>query len=130
MKVIQSIDSFEGRSSLRTWVCRVADNHCYTLIRSRSRHVLTEHLQFCVIQMEEDRSAGTADIDHDSIVIQVQSTLKRLTDINRQILTLRFFDELSIAQIASTLELTQSAAKMRLYRAMDVFREKYRYAQC
>ena len=125
LKVIGAITRLEGRSSLRTWVRRIADNHCFTLIKKRSSHALTEHLQHCIALVEADRYSEAAPDASEQTVDRVHSTLKRLTDINREILELRYLDEQSIRQMAQTLDLTQSATKMRLYRAMDIFKLKF-----
>lgn len=124
-KVIRGIAGFEGRSSLRTWVIRIADNHCYSLIKKRYSHVVTDHLQYCIALVEADRYSEEVSDYSEQTTEQVRSILQRLTSINREILELRFFNELSIRQISTKLELTQSATKMRLYRAMNVFKLKF-----
>ncbi|ASJ76578.1 RNA polymerase sigma factor [Granulosicoccus antarcticus] len=122
LKVIRAISRFEGRSSLRTWVSRIADNHCFTLIKKKSSRTLNEHLRHCLTLAEEDRHTEAAPDANEDSTGQVHSTLDRLTSTNREILELRYFEELSIKQMATALNLTQSATKMRLYRAMDVFK--------
>ena len=125
LKVIRGVTRFEGRSSLRTWVSRIADNHCFTLIKKRSSTLLTDHLQHCIALVEADRYSDSVQDDSEHTTERVQSTLKRLTENSREILMLRYFDELSINQMAEKLNLTQSATKMRLYRAMDLFKVKF-----
>ena len=43
-----------------------------------------------------------------------------------RVLYLRFFQDLSLEQIAGALDVSLSAAKMRLYRAQDRFAARYR----
>lgn len=126
LKAVRGITRFEGRSSLRTWVGRIADNHCFSLIKKRRSQVLTDHLQHCIALVEADRYSEVAPEASEQTAARVHSTLERLTEKNRKILELRYFDELSIQQMAETLNLTQSATKMRLYRAMDVFKVKFK----
>ena len=126
LKAIRGITRFEGRSSRRTWVGRIADNHCFTLIKKRKSRVLTDHLQHCIALAEADRYSEAAPEASEQTAARVHSTLARLTEKNRRILKLRYLDELSIQQMAEKLNLTQSATKMRLYRAMDVFKVKFK----
>ena len=128
LKVIRGISRFEGRSSLRTWVGRITDNHCFTLIKKRTAHVLTDHLQHCIALVESDRYSEVVPEASAQAAERVHSTLQSLTENNREILQLRYLDELTIQQMAETLNLTQSATKMRLYRAMDVFKVKFKKA--
>ena len=54
----------------------------------------------------------------------VRETLTRLSPQAREVLALRFFEEAS-GGIAHTLRIGLSAAKMRLYRAMEQFAARY-----
>jgi len=72
---------------------------------------------------ESDRfSQDESDPGHQA---SVQHTLTQLTEKNTEILNLRFFAEMSLDEISTTLELSLSATKMRLYRAMDAFKKKH-----
>ncbi len=120
LKVLHAIDQFEGRSALRTWVTRIADNHCYSIMKQRVASVITDHLQYSIEMLESDRVVSVAvDLENDT---SVQITLNALAKKNREILQLRFFCELSLEEIASCLGISLSATKMRLYRAMDSFK--------
>jgi len=124
LKVVRAIDQFESRSSLRTWVARITDNTCYTLIKQRSARAMGTHLQHSIALHEMSRLGDTSSADDDSeTVATVRSTLESMTENNRTVLELRFFRELSLEQMASTLDLSLSATKMRLYRAMDAFKK-------
>lgn len=124
LKVLRSITSFEGRSTLRTWVTRIADNHCNSFLRQRASRAITAHLQHSIVLFESERYD---EIDEQiDLKATVHHTLAKLTTKNREILQLRFFAELQLADIALSLGLSLSATKMRLYRAMDAFKKKHR----
>ena len=53
----------------------------------------------------------------------------RLPPRAREVLGLRFFGEASLDEIARTLGISLSAAKMRLYRALALFEANYPEAQ-
>ena len=73
--------------------------------------------------MESDRyqSAGV----EEEARIQVNTVLQAMSENNREVLQLRFFGDQSLDDMAASLNLSLSATKMRLYRAMDVFRISY-----
>jgi len=52
----------------------------------------------------------------------VESALLALREKDRDVLLLAYWDDLSIAEIAGILQCSQSAAKVRLYRAREAFR--------
>ena len=125
IRVIASIDRFERRSSLKTWVTVIADNHCYSMIRQRSARAINDHLFQCIVIHEHNRQTVHLDSMTTDRFELVQSTLQSLNADNREILELRFYKDLSLSEMASTLGMTLSATKMRLYRAINVFRVKY-----
>ena len=63
-------------------------------------------------------------VDRDR-VRQVRETLMRLPPKAREVLGLRFYGEAPLEEIARTLGIGLSAAKMRLYRALDLFAANY-----
>jgi len=55
----------------------------------------------------------------------VGMALQRVQETSREVLMLRFFQDLSLESIATLLAISLSAAKMRLYRALEQFRVEY-----
>jgi len=106
-------------------VTAIADNHCNTVIRKRYARSISEHLAQCIVIHEHDRQSERFDLTRADGPEHVQSTMQRLSVDNREVLELRFYSDLSLSEVASTLGLSLSATKMRLYRAIAVFRNKY-----
>lgn len=125
LKVIRALPGFNGHSSLRTWVISIAANHCRSMIRQRNVRAIGNQLQHCLISFETERRSHVDVVTLRESTVEVHTTLQRLSDNYRIILELRFFEGFSIAQMASALDLSLSAAKMRLYRAMDAFRQTH-----
>lgn len=125
IKVIRAFGQFDGRASLRTWVISIAENHCYSMLRQRQGRTITQQLQTCLIDAEHERQSLADAHSARDAATEVHDTLQHMSENYRIILELRFFEDLSIAQMAAALNLSLSAAKMRLYRAMDAFRLKH-----
>jgi RNA polymerase sigma-70 factor (ECF subfamily) len=110
LKVFSKLGSFEGRSSFKTWLVRVTRNACKDWLKKKaiSRHyaeaLANEPQEQPTVEYEENRLLGL---------------LKELSPVDREILTLRFVADLSLQEIADTSELSLSATKMRLYRAIE-----------
>jgi len=123
LRAYRALSGFKGESSFRTWLCTIADNQCNTLARQRMRFVLSDHLRELIAMADEGRQTdGSAD---EETTKQVREILSRLPAPAREVLMLRFFRELSIEEIARTLGIGLSAAKMRLYRALEQFTDRY-----
>lgn len=125
LRVFQALGRFEGRSSFRTWLFRIVRNACSTrrtrmIERGRKEASYVQELK----ELEGSRGfTGTAAIDQEARVSEV---FAELSEDDRESLTLRFIAELSLEEIAETLDIGLSAAKMRVYRATERFRQIYR----
>ena len=58
--------------------------------------------------------------------LRLEKALGELPLIYREALILRYHDECSMRDIAATLNLSVSAAKMRVHRGLDMLREQYK----
>lgn len=126
IKVMLAIGRFEGRSTLRTWVTRIADNHCNGVIRQQCANLVSDHLQYSMILMEQNRFVSQEDADSRAdLAHEVGATLQCMSDSNQEILRRRFYADQSLDEIANSLSLSLSATKMRLYRALTVFKSIY-----
>jgi RNA polymerase sigma-70 factor, ECF subfamily len=96
VRVFGSIHQFDGTSGLGTWVYRIAINEALQLLRSRKRRLLRE--RDCVEGARIVAEAKVADARMD-----VAEALARLTDDERVLIVLRYFEELSYAEMAEVL---------------------------
>ncbi|WP_285724007.1 RNA polymerase sigma factor [Psychromicrobium xiongbiense] len=97
------------------WFLRIAHHLVGNEYRGRKR---AEELRLRLEQAHRGRqeSAG-GDADHE----RVSETLQRLRDKDREILILAYWDDLRLAEIASILHCSESAAGVRLFRARKAF---------
>lgn len=130
VKIIQGIDSYDGRSRLTTWMYRVAMNLCLSKLRSEK---LRQHASLDRPMASGDgaRSGArysssfeqTREPDADQVVQDQQrrrelaEALGRVSPDQRAILILRDARGLDYAQIAEILEIAQGTVKSRLFRA-------------
>lgn len=105
---------WDGGSSMEiSWLFTVARNVIGNAYRGRERRrALQQRLEAFPYQ-------GDA---RDSDSALVESALGTLRERDRDILQLAYWDELTIAEIATVLRCSQSAAKVRLHRAREAFR--------
>lgn len=123
LRAWQAIDRFEGRSAFRSWLYSIAENQCRSFAVKRMRYVQTEHIESLIDLYLE----GTRIPDEERYACNqaVATALQNVSDKAREVLLLRFFQECSLEEIATTLTISLSAAKMRLYRSLDQFKAEY-----
>jgi RNA polymerase sigma-70 factor (ECF subfamily) len=138
LRAWRSLDRFEGRSSLRTWLYRIATNVCLTALESRSRRPLPTDLgsesdpHAPLVQQPElpwlepvpDAAVAGETSDPGAIVASRQSVrlafiaaLQHLPPRQRAVLLLRDVLMWRAAEVAELLETTTTAVNSMLQRA-------------
>jgi RNA polymerase sigma-70 factor (ECF subfamily) len=135
VRVFRGLQRFEGRSSLRTWLFRIVRNVCVTRRMSRNERGTRElvYVQEATRQADVAREEAARDDpphrrDGNALAAspgRAGAAVATLSRLDREILVLRFVSDLQLEGIAEMLDLSLSAAKMRLYRGLERFRCAY-----
>jgi RNA polymerase sigma-70 factor (ECF subfamily) len=117
IKVFRSLNKFKGDSKFSTWIYKVAYNTCLDRLKKhkRAQHVVaideyTEHQVMTIdnaldaMEKEERRQA-------------IQGCLQQLPSDDSALLTLYYFEELSLEEIAKIVGLTANNVKVKLFRS-------------
>lgn len=123
VKCYQKMDQYQKRSSLKSWLWRIAINHCKDYLKSW-------HYKHIVISDEQAKctSSGEREVEHE--VIQkyedeqlVQAVLS-LPDTYREVLYLYYFEELKIKEISNLINVNQNTIKTRLKKAKEILKDR------
>ena len=111
----EALPFFRGDSSLFTFACAIAHRKVLTAFRSDARRVrLTQAVS--TVQIDSLPPSSTDNSD-------VVRALARLSPEYREILTLKYVEEISVAEIARVLALSEHAIESRLARARKALRK-------
>ena len=130
VKVLEGLDTYDGRSSLSTWIIRVAMNCCLSHLRKQK---LRRHRSLDVPPGRDplgvpNPAGARAELSPLARVEQaeVQSILLRalggLDPEMRSVLVLRDFQELDYQKISEVLNVPVGTVKSRLFRARAALR--------
>ncbi len=124
VKAFRSLANFEGRSSLKTWLYRIAVNEALMLVRRRKPQVFS---------MEENSETDEGESETMEIVDWcclpegellseearhfLEQAVQRLPELLRVVFIMRDMEGLSVAETAEALNITESTVKTRLLRA-------------
>ena len=133
----KSADKFEGRSSVRTWLYRIATNVCLTNLEGRPRRPLPAGLgtsdQLAGDALESDHEipwlepvpdAAVVIAEKDTIRLAFIAALQHLPARQRAVLILRDVLRWSAAETAEALDTTTAAVNSALQRAHAVMADK------
>jgi len=121
------INQFAGRSSFYTWMARITMNEAFTRIRGRRRAERLEtaasapgnaHHLFAGVPTPE-AAMFDREIDH-----AFTSSVRALPENYRKVFAMRELEELSTAEAASRLGVTEECIKTRLHRAREFLKRR------
>ena len=122
-KAFEKLEKYQPDYAFSTWLFRVATNNCIDFIRKKKLNTMSIHGM-----VDDDGEEKTLQIKADvlnpeetSIKKQQTQELKVLIESlparYRNLITLRYFDELSYEEIAQQLDLPLGTVKAQLFRA-------------
>lgn len=136
MRVLTRGGQFNGKARFETWLFTIARNLVIDMRRKRTMASLDELVE---TGMEDDRpmSFEVADqqpspFDHFSSGedrAQVAAALLQLETLYREVLVLRFHEDLTLEEIAKVTRAPLSTVKSRLYRGLAAIRPRLERAQ-
>lgn len=130
IKALKNLPNFEGRSKVSTWLYRIAVNESLMLIRKRRNNLVSIDEE---IKMDDGDLVPKQIIDwcclpEDELMDteakkNISKAMQELSPSNLAVFTLRDISDLSTAETASILDISESAVKTRLLRARLSMRE-------
>jgi RNA polymerase sigma-70 factor (ECF subfamily) len=147
LAVLQGLDGFEGRSSLKTWIFTILTNKAKSRSRRERRLIVFSDIQDDDFESStvapkrfKDVSAGAsaghwavepaswAGIPEETVLAAetlqlIRRTIDGLPDSQRVVITLRDIEELSSQEICNILGISESNQRVLLHRARARVRE-------
>ena len=121
INAMRGLGTFRGGSTLFTWLCQICRNHLADVRRKAERQPKVQSLE----QLEAKKPPGTVveltdfrdpldECADDSTRSAVRRAVNQLPASYARILELRFGDDLTVPEIATMLQLSESAAESRI----------------
>lgn len=114
IKIYLNVSKFQEKSKFSTWVYSITYNHCIDKLRKIQRANSIEVKVETFPDLEEEFE------DQELLEIKMQKLveiLEKLKPRDKAILLMKYRDDKKISEISETLDISESAVKMRLKRA-------------
>ncbi len=124
LRAYQHLKRYDSSRSFKTWLLSIASNYCIDRLRKRRLTWLSidEPLPpHPALNSQEPGPEETATINERSEAMQ--ELLNELAPDYRAAVVLRYWYDMPYAEIAATLDTTESAIKSRLFRARQMLAE-------
>lgn len=116
LKVFDHLPRFDRRSSLATWIYRIACNTAVSHARRRRRPTcpIDERRIAAVTDDEAERLEET--VERQQALDSLAAAIETLEADERALVTLRYYEDRSVAECAEITGLTEANVKVRLHR--------------
>ena len=122
LKVYNSLDSFEGDSSFKTWLYKIATNVCLDMLRKEKRHahqslIVTDEDGEHELEIADETYSPEISAKKSAAMDALKKAMESLSKEHKTAITLRDISGLSYEEIAETTETTVGTVKSRISRA-------------
>lgn len=119
-KVWNNLQNFQGKSSLSTWLYRIAINESLDFLRKQKMADM--------VSSDEDLSVSSRLMsdeyfDGDEIQARLQEAVARLPEVQRMVFNLKYFEEMKYSEISQILNTSEGALKASYHLAVKKITE-------
>ncbi len=113
-KIFTHIQSFDIERDFRPWLSRIIINETRNYI-SKNKITLFKN------NIDQEYVESSVNLNREEIM-DIREGLKKLTQKEKEIITLRYYDELTIEEISKILKLPKNTVKVRIHRTLKKLR--------
>lgn len=120
-QALKSIDHFDGRSNISTWLVGIARIQYQVYLRKNPKHENIDD------QLEEPSIPATPESDFMTHIsrVQILKMLHNCEEPHREILYLRMFEDLSFKEIGEIMGKSENWARVTYYRGKEKLKKEY-----
>ena len=122
LAALGALPDFRGQSSVSTWLTRITVNTCRGYLRKRVLRLRLFARPRRSFEPRSDRPAERQLMDCERFD-RVRRAVRKLPPKYREVIVLRYLEEMAVPAIADVLELSRNAVEVRLNRARKRLKE-------
>ncbi|MDA2510658.1 sigma-70 family RNA polymerase sigma factor [Bacillus cereus] len=122
VKCYKSLHTYKGNSNLKTWLWRIAINHCKDYLKSwYNKKVIVTEDDFTY--MESQKESVEQMVIQNAEDSRLASAVMSLSIKYREVIYLFYYEELSIKEITTVIEVKENTIKTRLKKAKELLKK-------
>lgn len=123
VKCYQALPTYKGKSNIKTWLWRIAINHCKDYLKSwyNQKVLASADELFSLQESKENVEQIVIQQDEDA---RLAENVMQLPVLYREVIYLFYFEMLAIKEIAQVLEINSNTVKTRLRKGKSLLKER------
>ncbi len=125
-KAFKRLDQYQTNFAFSTWLFKIASNNCIDFMRKRKSNTLSldtpitnEEGDSLIIDVPSSNLTPEEDLVKKQKMKLMRDVVIHLKPHYRQLIEMRYFEELSIEEICAKMEMPEGTVKAQLFRARD-----------
>jgi RNA polymerase sigma-70 factor, ECF subfamily len=123
VRIWKALPGYDGRASLSSWIYAITRNRCLTALERRRAHLAVSDGD---TELENQAAPAVETHEIDERAAQLRELIDLLPERSRRTLTLFYFEERSVSEVASQLGWPEGTVKTTLFRARAALTELMR----
>jgi RNA polymerase sigma-70 factor (ECF subfamily) len=122
IRIFKGIKNFQEKSTLHTWMYRIAYNESIRFLEKNKIKTL--------VSLEQDNNLYINNLKQDEyfngdeIQLKLHQILSRLSDNQKRVFQMKYFDDLSFREISEILDISENTLKSSYYSVVKTIEEK------
>jgi len=129
MAAMMCRSNFNGKCNEFSWICSIAKHKIIDYYRKKKIKTILFSVSPAFEEIADKALTPERDVLKNELKEEIKKTFKELGKGYKDILRLKYVEEMKVKEIASSLELTMKAVESKLMRAKKKFREAWVYDQ-
>lgn len=129
MRIIKYRHTYKGDGKFSTWMYHMARNLFADHYRKEKKRGFKEDLSTTDKYISNDDHAEKVKIANEELSM-LDSAMKTMAEDKREILVMSKYQGMRYQDIADLLEISESAVKVRIFRALKALKEAYSKMEC
>ncbi len=124
--MVKSLNQFDGKSKLSTWLYRIVTNHCLMQLRKKKHPSISidDEDVFEDAYLSDLRTLPNLEVENEELKNILDAAIKKLSPEYRIVFLLRDVEGLSTEETGNITDLSVPAVKSRLHRARAFLRNE------
>lgn len=127
IKALEKLDEIDTSQNAMSWFCKIVANKSKDLIKGKKPLVFEGEDDAIFEDIPEDKTefCPEENLNQEEIRLEVMAAIDELTAEKRACIMMMYFGEMSVKEIAESIEVPESTVKNRLYTARKDLRTKF-----
>lgn len=127
IKALEKLDEIDVSQNAMNWFFKIVSNKSKDLIKSNTPVVFESEDENFFEDIPEDKAefCPEENLNQEELRLEVMAAIDELTDEKRACIMMMYFGEMSVKEIAESIEVPESTVKNRLYTARKDLKNKF-----